>query len=276
MRTLVVDYDFIPTYKLTLAAGRGFAPDYGTDSSAFILNETAVREIGWGRPQSAIGKGFEWGLGKKGKIIGVVKDFHFNSLQQKVIPVVMHILPLNSGWYGYLSVRIKTGNVRQTIRSLVKVWSYYLPDNPFEYFFVDRDYDRQYQAEQRLGHLSVVFSLLTIFISCLGLFGLILVAVSQRTKEIGVRKVLGASVAGITALLSTDFLRLVAIAILIALPVSWWFMNSWLAGFAYRIALSWWVFALAALSVILIALATVGVQAIRAASANPVKSLRSE
>jgi putative ABC transport system permease protein len=276
MNTLVVDYDFIHTYKLSMAAGRGFSKDYGTDSSAFILNETAVREIGWGNPQNAIGKGFEWGLGKKGKIIGVVKDFHFNSLQKKVVPVVMHIMSLNSGWYGAVSVRIDTRDAQSTIRSMQAVWNRILPDNPFDYYFVNENYDLQYKTEQRLGNLSILFSLLTIFISCLGLFGLVMVAVSQRTKEIGVRKVLGASVTGITTLLSKDFLGLVAIAILIALPFSWWAMNRWLADFAYRVTLHWWVLAIAAALVVFIALATVSVQAIRAALANPVRNLRTE
>ena len=276
MSTLVVDYDFLNTYQLKMAAGRFFSPGYGTDSSAFVLNETAVKEIGWGKPENAIGKGFEWGLGKKGKIVGVVKDFHFNSLQQKVAPVVMHMMPLNSGWYGYVSARINTKNVQQTIRSIQDDWKEILPEEPFDYFFVDEDYNKQYEAEQRLSSLSVMFSILTIFISCLGLFGLVMVAVNQRTKEIGVRKVLGASVTGITALLSKDFLKLVAISILIATPVSWWLMHQWLTSFAYRIEVKWWVFVLAAVIAICIALVTVSVRAVKAATVNPVKSLRTE
>jgi len=276
MSTLVVDYDFINTYALQIAAGRGFSKNYGTDSSAFILNETAVKEIGWGDAKNAIGKSFEWGLGKKGRIIGVVKDFHYNSLQQKIMPVVMHIMPLNSGWYRYISARINTHDVQHAIRSLQNTWKKLLPDHPFEYFFVDEDYNKQYQTEQRLGNLSLVFSILTIFISCLGLFGLVMVAVTQRTKEIGVRKVLGASVTGITTLLSKDFLKLVGVAILIAFPVAWWLMNKWLADFAYRIQISWLVFLMAALVAILIALLTVSFQAIKAATSNPVRSLRTE
>lgn len=276
MNTLVVDNDFIPAYKLKMAAGRAFSSAYPTDSSAFILNEAAVKEIGWGDPEHAIGKGFDWGLGKKGKIIGVVKDFHFRSLQQKIVPLVMHIQPLNSGWYGYISVRVNTHDVQQTIAALRDAWKKYLPDGPFDYYFVNEEYDKQYQAEQRLGHLSILFAMLTIFISCLGLFGLVMVAVSQRTKEIGVRKVLGASVTGITALLSKDFLGLIAIANLIALPLSWWCMYRWLSDFPYRVALSWWIFVLAALLVLAIALTTVAFQAIKAALANPVKNLRTE
>jgi putative ABC transport system permease protein len=276
MNTLVVDYDFINTYKLQIAAGRGFSEMYPTDSSAFILNETAVKELGWGSPEKAVGKGFEWGLGKKGKIIGVVRDFHFNSLKQKVTPVVMHIMPLNSGWYGYISLRINTKDVQHTIGLLQSTWNKLLPEHPFDYFFVDEDYNKQYQTEQKLGNLSVIFSILTIFISCLGLFGLVMVAVSQRTKEIGVRKVLGASVSGITALLSKDFLRLIMMAIIIAIPVAWWLMNEWLSDFAYRVKISWWIFLIAAVIAIFIALITVSFQALKAALANPVKSLRTE
>jgi putative ABC transport system permease protein len=274
--TIVVDFNFFDTYKLKMAAGRAFAKEYPTDSSAFILNETAVKAIGWGAPQNAVGKGFDWGLGKKGKIIGVVKDFHFKSLQQKITPMVLHIMPAASGWYGYLSARINTGDTRSAIRSLELAWKRILPDDPFEYTFVNEGYNKQYQAEQRLGRLSILFSMLTIFISCLGLFGLVMVAVAQRTKEIGVRKVLGASATGITALLSKDFLRLVALAIIIAIPVSAWFMNKWLTDFPYRIDIQWWVYVLAAFAVVFIALATVGIQSFKAALTNPVNSLRSE
>jgi putative ABC transport system permease protein len=275
MNTLAVDYDFANTYKLTMMAGRYFSKNYGGDSSGVILNETAVKELGWGNPEMAIGKTFGC-FGKKGTVIGVVKDFHFNSLHQKVTALVMHMERASSGWYNYISARLNTQNIQQTIEGLQTAWKKALPGHPFEYFFVDEDYNKQYQIEQRLSNLSVMFSVLTIFISCLGLFGLVMIAVSQRTKEIGVRKVLGASVSVITALLSKDFLTLVVIAIIFALPVSWWLMNKWLMDFAYRIGLSWWMFALAALLVVCIALATVSFQAIKAAIANPVKSLRNE
>jgi putative ABC transport system permease protein len=276
MGTLIVDHNFIKTYGMEMAAGRPFSVEYPTDSSNFILNETAVREIGWGKPENAIGKKFNWGLGKKGIIVGVVKDFHFNGLQQKVGPVVMHIMPLYSDWYGYMSVKINAANASATIARLQNIWKKILPDDPFNYSFVDEDYNRQYETEKRLGNLSIIFSILTIFISCLGLFGLVMVAVSQRTKEIGVRKVLGASVSGIAGLLSADFLKLVIIAILIASPVAWWLMNVWLAGFAYHIHIEWWVFAGAALIAVIIAIATVSIRAVKAAIANPVKSLRTE
>lgn len=275
MATLIVDYDFINTYKLNMVAGRGFSKEYGNDSSAFILNEAAVKELGWGEPKNAIGKGFNWGGGKEGKIIGVVKDFHFNSLQQKVQPMVMHILP-NWFWYDGISVRIPTENVKGVIQSLEIEWNKILPGHPFDYSFVDEDYNKQYKTEQQLSSLSATFSILIIFISCLGLLGLTIVAVSQRTKEIGVRKVLGASVSGIAALLSKEFVKLVLISIVIASPVAWWLMNSWLGDFAYRINIRWWVFVLAGLLAVFIALITVSFQAIKAAIANPVKALRTE
>ncbi len=276
MNTLVTDFDFINTYKLKMAAGRAFSKDFGDDSSAFILNQTAVRELGWGAPQNAIGKAFDWGLGKKGKVIGVVSDFNFNSLRQKVSPVVMHILPENSGWYGFLSVRINAPDKRNAIHSLEETWKKIIPGHPFDYFFVDEDYNKQYQGDRRLSNLSMLFSGLTILISCLGLLGLVMVSVSQRTKEIGVRKVLGASVFNVTALLSKDFIKLVLISILIASPFAWWLMNHWLRDFAYRIQISGWVFLFAGIVAVLIAIMTISVRAIQAASMNPVKSLRRE
>lgn len=275
MGTLIVDYDFMNTYKLEMTAGRYFSKEFGNDSSSFILNETAVRDLGWGEPQNAIGKGFNWGLGKEGRIIGVVKDFHFNSLQQKVQPLVMHILR-SWFWYGNISVRVPAANPKASIAALQKSWNKILPDHPFDYSFVDENYNRQYQNEQRLSRLSMIFSVLIIFISSLGLLGLAIVAVSQRTKEIGVRKVLGASAAGITTLLSKGFLKLVAIAIIISSPIAWWVMDKWLNDFAYRVNIEWWVFGLAGLLAILIAFVTVSFQAIKVAISNPVKALRTE
>lgn len=276
MANLVVDFDFINTYNLDVIAGRSFSRNFGSDSSAFILNETAVKEIGWGTAQNAIGKRFEYNLSKKGTVIGVVKDFHFNSLQKKIEPVVMQIQAPNSGWYGFLSIRLNTGNVQPIINALQASWKQIFPQHPLDYFFVDEYYNKQYQNEKRLSHLSGLFSALTIFISCLGLFALVMVAVSKRTKEIGVRKVLGASVSSIVSLLSKDFVKLVIVASIIAFPVAWWAMNNWLADFAYRIKIAWWVFVVAGFGAVLIALITVCFQAIRAAGANPVESLRNE
>ncbi len=275
MSTLVVDYSFFDTYKLSLAAGRNFSPDHGGDSSGFMLNETAVQELGWLNAQNAIGKKFNWGLGKEGTIIGVVKDFHYNSLQKKIPPMVMHLMR-DLDWYSFISVRINTTNTGLAISSLEKAWNQNLPGHPFEFFFVDEDFNRQYSSERQLGKLSALFSVMIIFISCLGLFGLVMISVSHRIKEIGVRKVLGASVPGIASLLSGSFLKLVLISIVIASPLAWWIMDQWLQSFVYRIDISWWMFALAAFIAVFIALLTVSFQAIRAARANPVRSLRSE
>lgn len=275
MGTLVVDYDFFKTYKLSMVSGRTFSKDFGGDSSAFILNETAVKDLGWTN-KNAVGKNFKWGYGKEGKIIGVAKDFHFNSLQSKITSTVIHILPVNSGWYRFLSVKANSSNMKQVLVSLESGWKEVLADHPFEYFFVDEDYDKQYGAEQRLSSLSVIFSILTILISCLGLFGLVLIAVARRTKEIGIRKVLGASIAGITTLVSKDFLQLVCISILIATPLGWWLMHEWLNDFPYHVQMSWLVFFAAGLLAIFIALMTISFHAIGAALTNPVKSLRTE
>jgi putative ABC transport system permease protein len=214
-------------------------------------------------------------LGKEGTVIGVVKDFHFNSLQQKIPAIVMHILR-NNGWYNFLSVRISTKDIPKAVQSLVASWKKALPNHPFDYYFVDEDYDKQYRTEQQIGNLTLLFSILIIFISCLGLLGLVMISVSQRVKEIGVRKVLGASPSGLVALLSSNFLKLVAIAIVIATPVSWWIINKWLQDFVYRVDIGWWAFALAGIGALLIAFITVSFQAVKAAMANPVKSLRTE
>jgi len=272
--TLITDFNFIRTYQLKMAAGRAFSIEYGSDSSAYILNEAAVKEFGWGKPENAIGKSFYWG-NIEGKIIGVVKDFHYNSLQTTVQPMLM-LIESEWFWYNNLSVRIPTQNIKTTMQSLEAAWKRVLPNHPFEYSFVDEQFNKQYKAEQQLSSLSVIFSILIIFISCLGLFGLTMVGVAQRTKEIGVRKVLGASVSGIAALLSKDFVKLVLIAILIASPIAWWLMNNWLQEFAYRVNISWWIFIAAGLLALLIALITVSLQAIKAAIANPIRSLRTE
>jgi putative ABC transport system permease protein len=275
MGTLIVDFDFFKTYDLKTVAGRSFSKEYGTDSSNFILNEAAVKDLGWGNAERAIGKNFNWGGDKDGKIIGVVKDYHFTSLQQKVQPMVMHILP-DWFWYGTISVKVPARRTKETIQSLKAGWDKVLPGHPFDYTFLDENFNRQYKAEQQLGNLSAIFSVLIVIISCMGLLGLTIVAVSQRTKEIGVRKALGASVSHVATLVSKDFVKLVLIAVIIASPIAWWLMSLWLKDFAYRTNIKWWVFGVAGLLAIIIALITVSFQAIKAAIANPVKSLRTE
>jgi putative ABC transport system permease protein len=188
----------------------------------------------------------------------------------------MHIMPVASGWYGFLSARVNTNDMQKSIESLKTTWAKVFPAHQPEYFFVDEDYNKQYKSEQRLSSLSIIFSILTIFISCLGLLGLVMVAVSQRIKEIGIRKVLGASVSNVVGLLSKDFLKLVLLAGIIAFPIAWFSMNKWLQDFAYRINIGWWVFVLAGILALVIAFITVSFQAVKAANANPVKNLRTE
>ena len=268
-----VDWNYIPQYKIKMVAGRAFSKEFGTDTTqAMVVNESVTKLLGYSNPQEAVGRKFkQWG--REGKIIGVMQDFHYRSLQQPIKPLTMRIEPDGSD---LLSVNISGGNVPATLASIEKKWKEMIPNRPFSYFFMDEFFDRQYRGEERFGNLFLNFAILAIFISCLGLLGLASYSTMQRTKEIGVRKVLGASVANITALLSSDFIKLVLISIIIASPLAYIGMHKWLEGFAYRTSVSWWVFLLAALTAIFIALFTVSFQAIKAAVANPVKSLRTE
>ncbi|QIP12929.1 FtsX-like permease family protein [Spirosoma aureum] len=270
LRGLRVDYDFIPAYQIGMAAGRNFSPSYSTDTSMIVLNETAVRLLGW-TPQQAIGKSFRYGPAN-GQIIGVTKDYHFESLHQKVAAIAMVMSTEDFNW---LSIPIQ-GNVPAGVRHVESVWKRFFPQRPFDYQFLDERFGRLYAREQTQQTLFSIFASVAILISCLGLFGLSMFMAEQRTKEIGVRKVLGASVSSLVALLSQDFLKLVGIAILIASPLAGWAMAQWLKGFAYHTVLSWWVFGLAAILAVSIALFTVSFQSIKAALVNPVKSLRSE
>jgi hypothetical protein len=266
----VVGYDFVKTLKLTILDGRDFSRDYGTDTASFIVNETAARKMGY---QNAVGKPLTWG-NREGKIIAVLKDFHFNSMHQEIDPLVLR---LDENWtWGTILVRIDGTKTKETIASLEKISKEMNPKFPFTYQFSDTEYARLYQSEQVVSKLSNTFAILAIFISCLGLFGLAAFTAAQRTKEIGVRKVLGASVENIIGMLSNNFLKLVAIAMLVAFPVSWFAMKQWLQGFAYKIDLEWWMFALAGGVTICIALLTVSYQSIKAALVNPVRSLRTE
>jgi putative ABC transport system permease protein len=265
----VVGYDFIKTMDLHLAAGRDFSKAFN-DSSSLLLNETAVEKIGLKNP---IGKTITWGRHDE-TIIGVIKDFHFNSLHEAIEPLAIR---LDENWsWGTILVRIKAGQTKQAIASLEKICTRLNPKFPFTYQFSDLEYAKLYTSEQVVSKLSDLFAFLAIFISCLGLFGLAMFTAEQRNKEIGIRKVLGASAKNIITLLSFNFLKPVAIAFLIAFPVAWLAMNDWLHDFAYRIHISWWVFGLAGFIALLIALLTVSFQAIKAAIANPVKSLRTE
>jgi putative ABC transport system permease protein len=268
-----VDFDYINQYKIKMVAGRGFSRDFATDTTqAMVLNEAAVKMFGYSSPQQAVGKRFkQWG--REGKIIGVMKDFHYRSLQKDIKPLSMRIEPDGCD---LISVNVAAGNLPKTISAIESKWKTFIPNRPFSYYFLDEFFDRQYRSEERFGNLFLNFAILAIFISCLGLLGLASYSTIQRTKEIGVRKVMGASVSNIVNLLSKDFLKLVCISFLIAAPLAWYFMHGWLKDFAYRININWWIFLIAGVTAVLIALFTISFQAIKAAVANPVKSLRSE
>jgi putative ABC transport system permease protein len=268
-----VDFDYIAQYNLNVVAGRTFSKDFPTDSTqAMVINESAATMLGYNTPQEAVGKRFEqWG--RKGQIIGVLKNFNYKSLQQKISPLVMRFEPWE---LGTISLKVSGANLPATIKAIGNKWGQIIPNRPFEYNFLDDLFDRQYRAEDHFGNLFFNFAILAIFISCLGLLGLSSYSTVQRTREIGIRKVLGANVSGIVNLLSIDFIKLVLIAFIIASPVSWFGMDKWLQYFAYRTNISWWIFALAGLTAVVIAFSTISYQAIKAAVANPVKSLRTE
>jgi len=268
-----VDYDFIPVYKMKIIAGRPFSTAFPTDSTkATVINEATVKLLGYTSPNDAIGKKFsQWG--RDGKIIGVVKDFHYRSLQENVEPLNMRINPSNARIF---TLKIASKNIPATVAAVESKWKALIPQRPFNYIFVDQNFNKQYAGEERFGKLFLYFATLAIFISCLGLLGLASYSTLQRKQEIGIRKVLGASIPGIVNMLSKEFLILVLIAAVIAFPLSWFGMHSWLRDFAYRINISWVVFAIAGTLAFLIAIATVSFQAIKAALSNPVNSLRSE
>jgi len=266
----VVGYDFVKTLKLQLQDGRDFSTAFGTDSASFLVNETAAKRMGY---QNAVGQSISWG-NRAGKIIGVLKDFHFSSMHQAIDPLIIR-LDEHWGW-GTILVRTHAGKTKEAIASLEKTCKSLNPGIPFTYQFSDQEFTRLYQGEEMVSRLAGYFAFLAIFISCLGLFGLATFTAAQRTKEIGVRKVLGASVPNIVAMFSGDFLKLVGMAMVIAFPIAWYAMNGWLQNFVYRVTVEWWVFAIAAAITIFIAMLTVSYQSIKAALSNPVKSLRSE
>jgi putative ABC transport system permease protein len=270
---LMVDTDFLETFKLKLIEGRNFSRQFPSDTErAFILNRSAVREFGW-TPEQAIGKEFSVGGNPKGTVIGVVEDFHFESLQRKMRPVALLIDPQE---FSHFSVRLNPQNVPNTLRFIKNKWQELVPGQMFEYSFLDEDFDRLYKTEMRLGKIFIIAAALAIIIACMGLFGLAAFTVEQRSKEIGIRKVLGASVPEIVFLLSKEFTRWVLLANIVAWPIAWCAMQKWLQNFAYRITILPWPFFLAGLLAFLIALLTVSYKAIRAASANPVEALRYE
>lgn len=268
------DHDFITTYGVKILAGRNFSRDFSTDTGSFLLNEAAVKILGLKNNEEAIGKNFQYG-NRRGQLIGVFNDFHFESMHQKIVPLVL-LVPRSQNNYGAISIKIAGQNIPASIAHVENTWRKFLPESPFQYTFLDENFDRLYQSELRQGTIFTVFACIAIFIACLGLFGLSAFAITQRIKEIGIRKVLGANVSTIVTLLSKDFLKLVLIATVIAFPIAWFAMRTWLEDFAYRINIPWWIFLLAGILAAVVALFTISFQAIKAALANPVKSLRTE
>lgn len=267
-----VDNDFVSTLDLKMKSGRAFNKDFPSDSTGIIINESAAKILGYADP---VGKKI-FSQNEKDKkdytIIGVVKNFHFESLRKNIGALSLTLHPSSET----MAVRLKGNDVVQTIKQIERVWKSMAPGQPFSYRFMDEDFDNVYRSEQRVGQIFITFAIISIIIGCLGLFGLSAYTAERRTKEIGVRKVLGASVSNIVGLLSRDFIKLVLLAILIGSPIAWYGMNTWLSEFAYHIDMTWWMFAGAGVLAILIALLTVSFQSIKAALMNPVKSLRSE
>ena len=270
-----VDHDYIPLMKMQLLAGRNFDPNIATDTvTSVIVNEAMVRDFGW-TINNAVGQQLKGYMETKTPVvIGVVKNFNFRPFKEEVKPQMFHQF---SDYDPYkFFVRIKPGDPAPALTAVQKAWTSIVADLPFKYSFLDESLDNFYKAEKRWSSIIGWAGGISVFLACLGLFGLAALAVVNRTKEIGIRKVLGASVSGIVRLLTKDFLKLVIVALVIAAPLSWYFMNKWLQDFAYRISIGWWVFILAGSLAILIAFVTIGVQAVRAGIANPVKSLRTE
>ena len=278
----VADYDYIKTLGMHIIAGRDFSKDYSTDAEqAFIVNETAVKDLGFETPEKALGQKISWNKWipdsanpvKRGEVIGVVKDFHYKSFYEKVNPAVLMVYP---PVVVKVAVKVKTANLSKTIDDIKAAWNKFSPDFPMDYNFLDENFAKMYQSEDKLGGLLWVFTIVAIFVGCIGLFGLSAFSAEQRIKEIGIRKVLGASARNIVTLLSKNFIQLIILSLLIASPIAWWIMNRWLRDFAYKVNIGWGVFILAGSIALLVALLTVSFQAIKAAIANPIKSLRTE
>jgi putative ABC transport system permease protein len=270
----VVDFDYFSRYNIQLAAGRAFSRIFSTDSTkAMVINEAAARSLGYSDPTKALGKKYHmWGV--DGTIVGIAKDFHYRGLQEAIQPLGFRVL--DAGFYNIVSVSIAPDGIPETLLALEQRWKEVAPQRPFEYTFVDQDFARLYSSEERFQRVFLYFGLLAIFISCLGLLGLAAYSTIQRTKEIGVRKVLGATPTTIVTLLSQEFLWPVFLALLIASPVAWFGMHSWLEEFPYRTKIAWWVFPLAAAGAVLITFVTIAFHSIKTATVNPIKCLKSE
>ncbi|HEX7844513.1 MAG TPA: FtsX-like permease family protein [Chitinophagaceae bacterium] len=279
----IADHEYVKTLGLRIVAGRDFSKEMATDEKeAFLINEAAVKEWGFGTPEKALGQRLAWDEWapqdkanpvKRGRIIGVVQDFHYKSLHEKVTPSVIHIYPQVQ--YA-VAVKLKAAGIGSTIAYIREVWNKQVPGFPLNYKFMDETYGAMYKAETKLSDLLWIFTVMAIVVGCMGLFGLAAFSAEQRTKELGIRKVLGANALNIVGLLSKNFLLLVLISSVIAVPLAWWAMNKWLQDFPYRVNISWWIFGIAIVAALGITLITVSFQAIKAAFTSPVKSLKTE
>jgi putative ABC transport system permease protein len=271
-RIIMMDHDFIPLYGLNVISGRGFSGEVANEHDNVLLNESASRIMGFKKPEDALNDEiYFWD--DTFRIVGILKDYHQESLKKAYEPLIFRYNKAPNGLY---SIKFNSSNVKASLAKFEENWKSMFPGNPFIHFFLDDHYNQQYLADQQFGKVFGIFSSLAIFIACLGLFGLSSLTAIQRTKEIGVRKVLGASIPSILRLVTKDYILLIAIAILFSFPLTWWIMNEWLADFAYRISLSWWIFIVPSFVVIAIALLTVSIHTLKAARTNPSKSLRYE
>ncbi|GAB3489551.1 ABC transporter permease [Spirosoma knui] len=271
-RVIGVDYDYLKAYNLKLLAGRNFAKEFGTDPKAVIFNKMGLQQLGFTNPEQAIGKDIDF-WGETYKLVGVVDNFHQQSLREAYEPLVLRLIP---DVRGFFSVKMAPGEANKTIATIQGAWNQFFPGNPFEYFFLDQHFADQYRADQRFGQVFGLFTALAILVACLGLFGLASFTTAQRTKEIGIRKVLGASVPEIVRMLYKEFAVLILVAFVVATPLAWYAITQWIESYAFRTDLHWWLFVLPFVAVLLIALLTVSFQSVKAALMNPVRSLRAE
>jgi putative ABC transport system permease protein len=271
-RVIGVDYDYLKLYGLKVIAGREFSKQFGTDDKAVIFNRKGIEQLGFNKPEEALGRKIDF-WGEQYSIVGITDNFHQQSLRESYEPLIFRLIPDVNG---YLSVKTKAAEADKTINIVKSAWNKFFPGNTFEYFFLDDHFDEQYKADQRFGKVFTLFTSLAILVACLGLFGLASFTTLQRTKEIGIRKVLGASVGTILQLLYREFALLLLIAFAIATPLAWISVSKWLNGYAFRINIQWAFFVLPFIAILMIAFITVSFQSVKAALANPVKSLRSE
>ncbi|HEX4851949.1 MAG TPA: FtsX-like permease family protein, partial [Puia sp.] len=271
-RIIGIDYDFIRTFGLKIIAGRAFAKEFGSDPDAVIFNRKGIEQLGFNKPEEALGKKIDF-WGHQYTIVGISENFHQQSLRDAYDALIFRLIP---DVRGYFSIKLNTEDPAKTIGEVNKQWAVFFPGNTFEYFFLDDHFNQQYKADQRFGKVFGLFTALAILVACLGLFGLASFTTLQRTKEIGIRKVLGASAAGILRLLYREFAILLMISFIVAAPIAWFSTQKWLQSYAFRIQLSWILFLLPFLAIVLIAFLTVSYQSLKAAWNNPINSLRSE